>query len=166
MNRTDHRQTRGPRRGLVHRGRRHREGGRLPARGGETAPHVRAGTDFMVVSSDAIYPAGDAEDYDAKFYGPYEDHPNPIYALPGNHDWFDGLVGFMHHLCGAEVSSLPATQGRPSSLKERLRRCCGADRRKGFRKGFRCAGARMRTIGWANARPTLLSTPARSSSWA
>jgi hypothetical protein len=122
MNRTDHRQTRGPRRGLVHRGRRHREGGRLPARGGETAPHVRAGTDFMVVSSDAIYPAGDAEDYDAKFYGPYEDHPNPIYALPGNHDWFDGLVGFMHHLCGAEVSSLPATQGRPSSLKERLRR--------------------------------------------
>ena len=79
-------------------------------------------TDFMVVCSDVIYPAGDAEDYEAKFYEPYDGYRRPIYALPGNHDWYDGLVGFMHHLCGAEVSSLPATEGRPSSLKERLRR--------------------------------------------
>jgi hypothetical protein len=80
------------------------------------------GTDFMIVCSDVIYPAGDAEDYDAKFYGPYKDYPKPIYALPGNHDWYDGLVGFMHHLCGAEVSSLPAAEKRPSSRKDRLRR--------------------------------------------
>src|SRR5215210_5854021 len=33
------------------------------------------GTDFMVVLSDVIYPSGDAEDYDAKFYDPYEDYP-------------------------------------------------------------------------------------------
>ncbi len=79
-------------------------------------------TDFMVVCSDVIYPAGDAEDYDAKFYEPYKDYERPIYALPGNHDWYDGLVGFMHHLCGADVSALPAVEGRPSSLKERLRR--------------------------------------------
>ena len=79
-------------------------------------------TDFMVICSDVIYPAGDAEDYDAKFYAPYEGYRRPIYALPGNHDWYDGLVGFMHHLCGAEVSALPATEARPSSLKERLRR--------------------------------------------
>ncbi len=79
-------------------------------------------TDFMVICSDVIYPAGDAEDYDAKFYGPYEGYRHPIYALPGNHDWYDGLVGFMHHLCGAEVSALPATEARPSSLRERLRR--------------------------------------------
>lgn len=79
-------------------------------------------TDFMVICSDVIYPAGDAEDYDAKFYEPYEDYPRPIYALPGNHDWYDGLVGFMHHLCGARVSALPATEERASSLKEWLRR--------------------------------------------
>jgi hypothetical protein len=79
-------------------------------------------TDFMVICSDVIYPAGDAEDYDAKFYGPYENYPRPIYALPGNHDWYDGLVGFMRHLCGAEVLDLPATEWRPSSLGERLRR--------------------------------------------
>jgi Calcineurin-like phosphoesterase len=79
-------------------------------------------TDFMVVCSDVIYPAGDAKDYEAKFYEPYEDYPRPIHALPGNHDWYDGLVGFMHHLCGADVSALPAKEERASSLKERLRR--------------------------------------------
>ena len=79
-------------------------------------------TDFMVVCSDVIYPSGDAEDYDAKFYGPYDGYQRPIYALPGNHDWNDGLVGFMHHLCDAEVASLPEAEGRASSLKERLRR--------------------------------------------
>jgi Calcineurin-like phosphoesterase len=79
-------------------------------------------TDFMVVCSDVIYPAGDVEDYDAKFYEPYERYPRPIHALPGNHDWYDGLVGFMHHLCKAEVSALPATQERASSLREWLRR--------------------------------------------
>jgi hypothetical protein len=79
-------------------------------------------TDFMVICSDVIYPSGDAEDYDAKFYDPYEDYARPIYALPGNHDWDDGLVGFMYHLCGAEASSLAAAEEEASSLKERLRR--------------------------------------------
>ncbi len=78
--------------------------------------------DFMVVCSDVIYPAGDAEDYDAKFYEPYERYLHPIYALPGNHDWDDGLVGFMHHLCGAEVSLLPTVEQGSASLGERLRR--------------------------------------------
>jgi hypothetical protein len=79
-------------------------------------------TDFMVVCSDVIYPAGDAEDYKLKFYEPYEDYPRPIYAVPGNHDWYDGLVGFMYHLCGAEVWELPATEESASSVKDRLRR--------------------------------------------
>ncbi len=79
-------------------------------------------TDFMVVCSDAIYPAGDTEDYDLKFYEPYKDYPSPIYALPGNHDWYDGLTGFMYHLCGTEASSLRAAEDTSSSLRERLRR--------------------------------------------
>lgn len=78
-------------------------------------------TDFMVICSDVIYPAGDAEDYEIKFYEPYKDYARPIYALPGNHDWYDGLVGFMHHLCGSDVPALPITEERASSLKERLR---------------------------------------------
>ncbi len=79
-------------------------------------------TDFTVICSDVIYPAGDAEDYDLKFYEPYKDYPSPIYALPGNHDWYDGLAGFMYHLCGTEAPALPVPGERSPSLKERLRR--------------------------------------------
>jgi len=58
-----------------------------------------AGTDFMVIVSDVIYPAGESNDYVAKFAFPYRDYPAPIYALPGNHDWYDGLDGFMRVFC-------------------------------------------------------------------
>jgi hypothetical protein len=74
-------------------------------------PMLEAGRDtaFMTICSDVIYSSGDAEDYEEKFYRPYENYPGPIYGLPGNHDWYDGLNGFMYHLCDAEM---PTTQGR------------------------------------------------------
>jgi hypothetical protein len=72
--------------------------------------HVSQGTvptksDFMVILSDVIYPAGDINEYVNGFYRPYEEYNSRIYALPGNHDWYDGLNGFMFHFCAAE--SLP-----------------------------------------------------------
>ena len=78
-------------------------------------------THFMFLCSDVIYPAGDIEDYESKFYEPYKDYQRPIYAIPGNHDWYDGLNGFMFHLCGAEPSTL-ITEDRASSWNERLKR--------------------------------------------
>ena len=94
---------------------------------------LEAGKDtaFMVICSDVIYPSGDAENYEEKFYRPYENYPSPIYALPGNHDWYDGLNGFMYHLCDAEVPTMqgrspePVTSGTDSKralLREPLRR--------------------------------------------
>ena len=91
---------------------------------------VGGDTAFMVICSDVIYPSGDAEDYEDKFYRPYEKYAKPIYALPGNHDWYDGLNGFMYHLCGAEAPTQgrapePITAGTDSkgaSWRERLRR--------------------------------------------
>lgn len=59
-------------------------------------------SDFMVVMSDVIYPAGDVNDYINGFYIPFRKYDRPIYALPGNHDWYDGLSGFMFHHCAAE----------------------------------------------------------------
>lgn len=80
-----------------------------------------ADTDFMVICSDVIYPAGDAEDYESKFYEPYKDYPSPIYALPGNHDWYDGLAGFMYHLCGARTPPGAETPSSPTDwLRQRL----------------------------------------------
>jgi hypothetical protein len=75
----------------------------------------------MVICGDVIYPAGDIEDYEAKFYEPYKDYKRPIFGLPGHHDWYDGLNGFMYHLCGVEASALVAMEDEALSRKERLR---------------------------------------------
>jgi hypothetical protein len=63
---------------------------------------VARGTDFTVICSDVVYPAGEARDYEAKLLCPYRDLPGPIYGVPGNHDWYDRLTGFMTHFCGAQ----------------------------------------------------------------
>jgi hypothetical protein len=70
------------------------------------------GTAFMVICSDVIYPSGDVNEYLGKFYFPYKDYPAPIYALPGNHDWYDDLTSFMFHFCGARpLPRRPAVGG-------------------------------------------------------
>ncbi len=55
--------------------------------------------DFAIICSDVVYPTGDRDDYGRKFHHPYRDLKLPIYAVPGNHDWYDGLHGFMHYFC-------------------------------------------------------------------
>jgi hypothetical protein len=49
---------------------------------------------FVVVSSDVIYPVGAMRDYEAKFWLPFMGTTKPVYAIPGNHDWYDALEGF------------------------------------------------------------------------
>ena len=49
---------------------------------------------FLVVSSDVIYPDGAMMDYEPNFYLPFKGFTKPIYAIPGNHDWYDALEGF------------------------------------------------------------------------
>ncbi len=49
---------------------------------------------FLVISSDVIYPQGDMQDYEPNFYLPFKGFTKPIYAIPGNHDWYDALEAF------------------------------------------------------------------------
>ena len=49
---------------------------------------------FLVVSSDVIYPMGAMKDYEPKFYLPFKGFRKPVYAIPGNHDWYDALDSF------------------------------------------------------------------------
>ncbi|HZG90018.1 MAG TPA: hypothetical protein VEZ42_07365, partial [Pseudonocardia sp.] len=70
---------------------------------------VAGDTDLAVLCSDVIYPAGGITEYADRFYRAYADYPGPIYALPGNHDWYDGLTGFMTTFCDA-----PPDAGAPS----------------------------------------------------
>ncbi len=59
---------------------------------------------FLMMGGDEIYPTPSESRYESKTKGPYEaamplpptDSPRPtLYALPGNHDWYDGLTSFM-----------------------------------------------------------------------
>ncbi|WP_206312974.1 metallophosphoesterase [Streptomyces sp. JB150] len=71
-------------------------------------------TQFMIIASDVIYPVGATDDYGDKFFRPYQDYPAPIYAVPGNHDWYEDLRGFMRVFCD-DAPPLPP-EARPRRL--------------------------------------------------
>lgn len=61
---------------------------------GSGGPGRDAAPDFMLISSDVVYPSGESMDYERCVYRPYHKLRIPIYAIPGNHDWYDHLNGF------------------------------------------------------------------------
>jgi uncharacterized membrane protein HdeD (DUF308 family) len=50
---------------------------------------------YVVISSDVVYPTGALRDYEKKFWMPFKGIKKPVYAIPGNHDWYDALDGFV-----------------------------------------------------------------------
>ncbi|MET7682554.1 metallophosphoesterase [Streptomyces sp. NPDC005423] len=76
---------------------------------------VSQDTSFALVASDVIYPVGSADDYDTKFFRPYQEYRAPIYAIPGNHDWYEGLGGFMRVFCDDAPPLTPPPAPRPAS---------------------------------------------------
>jgi hypothetical protein len=61
---------------------------------------------LLVLGGDEVYPSGDSGEYDNRFKGPYKaslpyvsaDQP-ALLAIPGNHDWYDGLTNFLRVFC-------------------------------------------------------------------
>jgi hypothetical protein len=61
--------------------------------------------DFLVMGGDEVYPTPEMVEYDNRLRGPYyaadpksddSDTERPdVYAIPGNHDWYDGLTNFL-----------------------------------------------------------------------
>lgn len=60
--------------------------------------------DVLVLGGDQVYPTASAKAYENRWKGPYRaafpqppaSGPGPsLYALPGNHDWYDGLTSFL-----------------------------------------------------------------------
>jgi hypothetical protein len=95
---------------------------------------------FVMIGSDVIYPAGDVNDYGNAFFLPYRHWVEagvPILAFPGNHDWYDGLNGFMYTFCGAEA--LPPTAYRWTSytIAERLAKAIWRSSSRPDRRGLR-----------------------------
>ena len=60
--------------------------------------------DLMMLGGDEVYPTPTKEEYFNRFTGPFEaastqndsDRVTDMYALPGNHDWYDGLANFVN----------------------------------------------------------------------
>ncbi len=58
----------------------------------------------LVMGGDQVYPTPSGQAYEDRFRGPYRaalpavangETPPALYALPGNHDWYDGLTAFL-----------------------------------------------------------------------
>ncbi len=62
----------------------------------------------LIMGGDEVYPTPELEEYDNRLKGPYNaaypwaegdpDRPS-LFALPGNHDWYDGLTNFLRLFC-------------------------------------------------------------------
>lgn len=61
----------------------------------------------LVLGGDQVYPTASRIEYENKFSGPFEaalpwvdEAARPgMFAVPGNHDWYDGLTSFMRLFC-------------------------------------------------------------------
>jgi Calcineurin-like phosphoesterase len=75
---------------------------------------------LLVMGGDQVYPTATRTEYEHRLVGPYRAalpflHPNPprVYAIPGNHDWYDGLTNFMRIFCRSQwIGAWQSTQER------------------------------------------------------
>ena len=63
----------------------------------------------LVMGGDQVYPAAERDEYADRTLGPYRaalpwlGAGNPdLFAIPGNHDWYDGLTNFIRLFCQQE----------------------------------------------------------------
>ena len=71
---------------------------------GESHPTERGRV--LVMGGDQVYPVPKRADYENRLLGPYRaalpcthDHHPELFAIPGSHDWYDGLVNFTSVFC-------------------------------------------------------------------
>jgi hypothetical protein len=72
----------------------------------EGTRHVTERGRVLIFGGDTVYPGASREAYEERLLEPYEAalprNPQPapdLFVIPGNHDWYDGLVAFMRMFC-------------------------------------------------------------------
>jgi len=79
--------------------------------GGARLPRGEA----LVLGGDQVYPTASGLAYEERFRGPYRaampavadgENTPALYALPGNHDWYDGLTAFLRVFARREGSHI------------------------------------------------------------
>jgi hypothetical protein len=85
------------------------------------APAALPRGQILVLGGDLVYPTASPDSYDDRFLHPFEealatapaaakaDMPD-LYAIPGNHDWYDGLGSFLNLICRRRIAT-PGTVG-------------------------------------------------------
>ena len=93
---------------------------------GNTDGALRRGR-LLVLGGDEVYPTPSDEDYQVKFVAPFDeasrgiatpDRQPDLYAMPGNHDWYDGLSAFLNLFCWRQLPGpwSPGRRGHPIGL--------------------------------------------------
>ena len=93
----------------------------------EAGPRTLRGQ-ILVLGGDQVYPTPLRDQYANRFSGPYEaalpwvtdTAPPHLYAIPGNHDWYDGLTAFLRLFCQLRWIGGWKTQQRRSYFVIRL----------------------------------------------
>lgn len=82
--------------------------------------------EILVMGGDQVYPTPSRTGYEDRLIGPYEAalpeaDPRPdLYAIPGNHDWYDGLTNFLRFFCADHPIGGWQTRQRRSYFALRL----------------------------------------------
>ena len=85
----------------------------LPGPDGRALPRG----DLLLLGGDQVYPSASPEAYEDRFVGPFgAASPRPesrrlLFAIPGNHDWYDGLASFLRVFCRPEAIGRKAIGG-------------------------------------------------------
>ncbi len=74
---------------------------------GEAGSHSTERGRILVMGGDQVYPVPTRTQYENRFLGPYrsarpcppDDDGSELFAIPGSHDWYDGLVNFSNIFC-------------------------------------------------------------------
>lgn len=84
---------------------------------------------ILVLGGDEIYPTPTREEYQNRFRGPYEaalpcvrpgERQPELFAVPGNHDWYDGLTSFSRLFCQGRAIGAWKTRQRRSYFAIKL----------------------------------------------
>lgn len=90
--------------------------------------HLKRG-DILIMGGDQVYPTPEIHEYDDRLRGPYQasyplcDHESAqpaLFAIPGNHDWYDGLTNFLKVFCQGRHIGNWKTQQKRSYFAVRL----------------------------------------------
>src|SRR4051812_1925406 len=82
---------------------------------------------FLIMGGDEVYPVASRDNYQERVVAPYEaafpksDGEGPtLFAIPGNHDWYDGLISFTRLFCAPRKIGGWHTEQRRSYFAIRL----------------------------------------------